>query len=151
MGQQGKPATLKAMKVLMHSIDSHHYECLCEKSCSKKGKSDKDKSDKDKSDKKTGNPNSSNNSGNSNNNKKNKSRQNSNSSKPTSSGNSAALSNKLGKDGKLTPQECQRHFDNNFCMFCGRTGHTAKDCPKSSLSTSKAKEKDKESPDSKKT
>ena len=156
MGQQGKLATLKAMKVLMHSINSRHYERLCKKSRSEKGKSNKEKSDKDKSNEKTGNPNSSNNSSNSNNNKKNKSHQNCNSGKPTSSRNSAALSDKLGKDGKLTPQERQHRFDNNLCMFCGRTGHTAKDCPKSSSSASKAravqaKEKDKESLDSKKT
>jgi hypothetical protein len=42
-------------------------------------------------------------------------------------------------------------------MFCGGTGHTAKDCPKSTSSASKAKgrtaqakEKEKESLDSKK-
>ena len=159
MGQQGKPATLEAMKALAHSIDARHYERLREKSRSEKNKPDKDKSDKDKSDKKPGNPSSNNNnSGNSNKNKnKNNQNSNNNSDKPASSGNSAALSDKLGKDGKLTPQERQRRFDNNLCMFCGRTGHSARDCPKSSSSTSKAKaraaqakEKDKESPDSKK-
>jgi hypothetical protein len=41
------------------------------------------------------------------------------------------LSSKLGKDGKLTPQEQQRHFDQNLCLFCGKTGHVTKDCPKS--------------------
>ena len=46
------------MKALVHSIDSHHYEHLHEKSCSKKNKPNKDKSDK-----KPGNQNSSNNSG----------------------------------------------------------------------------------------
>ena len=108
MGQQGKPATLEAMKALAHSIDSCHYERLREKSRSEKNKPDKDKSDKDKSDKKPGNQNSGNNSGNPNK-PKNKNNQNSgdNSSKPASSGNSAALSDKLGKDGKLTPQERQ--------------------------------------------
>ena len=38
---------------------------------------------------------------------------------------------KLGKDGKLTPQECQRRMDNSLCLFCGKTGHIAKECPKS--------------------
>jgi hypothetical protein len=158
MGQQGKPATLEAMKTLAHSIDSRHYERLREKSRSEKNKPDKDKSDKDKSDKKPGNPNSNNNSGNSKNkNKANQNSNNNNSGKPATSGNSASVSDKLGKDGKLTPQERQRRFDNNLCMFCGKTGHSAKDCPKSSSSASKAKgraaqakEKDKESPDSKK-
>ena len=63
MGQQGKLATLEAMKALVHSIDSRHYERLREKSRSKKNKPDKDRSDKDKSDKKPGNQNSGNNSG----------------------------------------------------------------------------------------
>ena len=49
------------------------------------------------------------------------------------------LSDKLGKDGKLTSQERQRRFDNNLCMFCGRSGHVAKECPKSSSSSAKAR------------
>ena len=41
------------------------------------------------------------------------------------------LTRKLGKDGKLTPQERQRRMDNSLCLFCGKTGHIAKECPKS--------------------
>ena len=41
------------------------------------------------------------------------------------------LMGKLGKDGKLTPQERQRRMDNSLCLFCGKTGHIAKECPKS--------------------
>src|SRR5882672_9789694 len=48
------------------------------------------------------------------------------------------LSSKLGKDSKLTPQERQRRLDNNLCLFCGTSGHVAKDCPKSSSASSKA-------------
>jgi len=48
------------------------------------------------------------------------------------------LSSKLGKDGKLTPQEHQRHLDNKLCLFCGTAGHIAKDCPKSSSTSAKA-------------
>jgi len=40
------------------------------------------------------------------------------------------LTGKLGKDGKLTPQERQRRLDNSLCLFCGRTGHIANECPK---------------------
>src|SRR6202040_4390867 len=49
------------------------------------------------------------------------------------------LSDKLGKDGKLTQAECTRRFNNNLCLFCGGMGHTAKECPKSSSSATKAK------------
>ena len=40
------------------------------------------------------------------------------------------LQGKLGKDGKLTAEEWQQHFDNKLCMFCGGPGHMAKDCNK---------------------
>ena len=45
------------------------------------------------------------------------------------------LTGKLGKDGKLTPQERQRCMDNSLCLFCGKTGHIAKECPKSTAIT----------------
>jgi hypothetical protein len=161
MGQQGKPATLEAMKTLAHSIDSRHWERLREKSRSNKGKSDHhDKSDNkgNKSDNKSkATTSGSNHSDNSKTNKPNSNNNNNSnkSAKSSSSGNSASISDKLGKDGKLTPQERQRRFDNNLCMFCGAVGHTAKDCPKSSSSASKAKAraaqaKEKDTPDPKK-
>ncbi|KAF8329746.1 uncharacterized protein EI90DRAFT_3125009 [Cantharellus anzutake] len=42
------------------------------------------------------------------------------------------LSSKLDKSGKLTKEECHHHFENNLCLFCGCSGHVAKECPKSS-------------------
>ena len=48
------------------------------------------------------------------------------------------LTGKLGKDGKLTPQEHQRHMDNSLCLFCGKTGHIAKECLKSSAIAARA-------------
>ena len=140
MGQHGKPSTLEAMKVLAHSIDSRYWERNREKSHAGKNKSEgNDKSDgKNKSDDKSKTPASG--SGNSNKNNNNKPSGKNKPGKPTStSGSSASLSNKLGKDGKLTPQERQRHFDNNLCMFCGGVGHTAKDCNKVTSSAAKAK------------
>jgi hypothetical protein len=146
MGQQGKPSNLDAMKTLAHSIDSRHWERLREKSRSGRSKSDNtDKPDsKSKSDDKKASS-----SGNSHNNKDNKTnkKQQGNSNKggnksdktPSSSGNTSTIADKLGKDGKLTPQERQRRFDNNLCMFCGGAGHTARDCTKSTSSASKAK------------
>jgi hypothetical protein len=46
--------------------------------------------------------------------------------------NAPDLSSKLGKDGKLTPEECQQRFDQGLCMLCGTKGHIIKDCPKGS-------------------
>ncbi|KAI0349397.1 hypothetical protein OH77DRAFT_1525693, partial [Trametes cingulata] len=48
-------------------------------------------------------------------------------------------SDKLGKDGKLTPEERQRRFANNLCLFCGGAGHSASACPKKTSSASKAR------------
>ncbi|RDX42527.1 hypothetical protein OH76DRAFT_1332715, partial [Lentinus brumalis] len=36
---------------------------------------------------------------------------------------------KLGKNRKLTPEECQQRFAANLCLFCGGPGHTADICP----------------------
>ena len=41
-----------------------------------------------------------------------------------------ANSDKLGKDGKLTPQECQCRFDNKLCLVCSQDGHIVTACPK---------------------
>jgi hypothetical protein len=49
------------------------------------------------------------------------------------------LSDKIGKDGKLTPAERKRRFENKLCMFCGSSGHVVKDCPRSSSTASKAR------------
>jgi hypothetical protein len=46
--------------------------------------------------------------------------------------NAPDLSSKLGKDGKLTPEEHQWRFDQGLCMLCGTKGHMVKDCPKGS-------------------
>ena len=42
------------------------------------------------------------------------------------------LSTKLSKDGKLMPQEHQCQLNNNLCLFCGNSGHVAKDFSKAS-------------------
>jgi len=53
-----------------------------------------------------------------------------------SSSNKPDLTNKLGKDGKLTTDKCKQCLDNNLCMFCRGTGHFVDNCPKK---TKKAK------------
>src|SRR5882724_6142549 len=48
------------------------------------------------------------------------------------------LAPKLSKDGKLTPQEHQYQLNNNLCLFCGISGHVAKDCSKASIAKAHA-------------
>jgi len=45
---------------------------------------------------------------------------------------------KLGKDGKLTPQERQHCFDNKLCLVCGQGGHITTACPKAKPHAAKA-------------
>ncbi|KAG6327572.1 hypothetical protein ID866_11517 [Astraeus odoratus] len=40
------------------------------------------------------------------------------------------LTGKLGKDGKLTPEEKKQCLDNKLCMFCRDDGHFSNNCPK---------------------
>jgi hypothetical protein len=47
------------------------------------------------------------------------------------------LNTKLGKDRKLTAEEHQRCFDKKLCLFCGRPGHSAQDCTKSTSHAAK--------------
>ena len=48
------------------------------------------------------------------------------------------LLSKLRKDSKLTPQERQCCLNKNLCLFCGVSGHMAKDCPKSTSAVAKS-------------
>ena len=147
MGQQGKPPTLTEIKLLAHAIDFHHWEQLHERSCSDNPQPKSDNKPKSNSETKSDPSN-------------NPARCTHSTSTsnyintpatPSPSGNSVA--NNLGNDGKLTPKECQWHFDNDLCLYCSGTGHKSKDCKKAALSASKvracvaqAMEKDKEAP-----
>jgi len=128
----GKPRTLNSLCILTQEIDARYWECKEEVARqnktstststntpnTKSGKTDKGKS--------SGNV-----------------AQSSSSSIPNPKSNklgkTAELSDKLGKDGKLTSEECKRRFNMNLCMFCGATGHKAKDCPKSGSRAAKTR------------
>ena len=139
MGQQGKPSTLDTLKTMALSIDACHWEQVHEKTCSGSDKTNNNNSgNNNKSDKKSGS-NKPNNNNNSNNKNQSKGSSSNNTMNNKSKSASNLLTNKVGKDGKLTQQERQHHFDNKLCMFCGGAGHTANNCPKSSSSASKAK------------
>src|SRR6266540_1508520 len=43
--------------------------------------------------------------------------------------------NKLGKNGKLTSEEWDRHFKLQLCLFCSLAGHKVTDCPSTKNST----------------
>ena len=58
---------------------------------------------------------------------------------PKKSGKTPELSDKLGKDDKLTSEERKHRFEQNLCMFCGSSGHKAKECPKSGSQAAKAR------------
>ena len=54
-------------------------------------------------------------------------------------GNRPDLSDKLDKDGKLTQAEQECQMQENLCIFCGKSGHHAKDCQKMTSSAAKAR------------
>ena len=137
MVHHDKPTTLSDLRKLIQAIDScyweHKAEISCENASGSSGNKSENKSDNSKTEKGKGSS-------------KSKQKDSNLSSSSTSSKGSTSeskksnpdLSSKLGKDGKLTPQERQCRLDKNLCLFCGASGHMAKDCPKSTSTAAKA-------------
>jgi hypothetical protein len=133
----GKLDTLTKLHELSQGINTHYWEhhseisrenastSKVEKSSEKMNKSNNksDKKSNNSSQKKTPGNSGSSSSGNMNNNS-------GSSNNLTSKKSTSDLPENLGKDGKLTPQECQRCMDSNLCLFCSKGGHMAKDCTK---------------------
>src|ERR1700676_2162779 len=130
----GKPATLPKLRALAQSIDGRYWEREEETRRECGGQSSEKKTDKLQSQ-----PSSSNQSNQNKHQKKPFTSRDSGSSSQNSEKKKSDLDDKIGKDGKLTVAERARRFANNLCLFCGGVGHTAKECPKSSSSASKAK------------
>jgi len=130
----GKPLTLNGLRALCQEIDARYWERKDEISRTTKTQST---SSPTKPSNSGGNLS---NSGQEKSKAGNSSTSASGSSKTTSnqssSGSRPDLTNKLGKDGKLTADERKRRLENNLCMFCGGTSHFADNCPKK---TKKAK------------
>src|SRR5882724_2486857 len=132
--------TLVGLRKLVQAIDARYWERKGELSHETRasrfsGNKSEHKSDSNKSDNKSGKGSS--------NSKQNNNNAGSTQGKGSSSEQKKSptpdLSSKLGKDRKLTPQEHQRHLDNKLFLFCGTAGHVAKDCPKSSSASAKAR------------
>jgi len=132
----GKPLTLHGLRALCQEINVRYWEHKDEisrttksqptSSTTKSSNSGGNSPNSGQEKSKTGNsPSSTNSSGSS-----------KVTSNQSSSGSRPDLTNKLGKDGKLTADECKRCLENNLCMFCRGTGHFADNCPKK---TKKAK------------
>ncbi|KIN94065.1 hypothetical protein M404DRAFT_35443 [Pisolithus tinctorius Marx 270] len=119
------PSTLTQLCELAQTIDAHYWERKAE--ISRTTKSASNKSQSSNSDNK---PKSSSSSSTPKSDIKGKGKQ----KDPPKSD----IAHLLGKDGKLTSAECQHRMKNNLCLFCGKAGHSAKDCPKSTSCTAKA-------------
>ena len=138
MVHHDKPTMLSDLRKLVQAIDSHYWERKMEISrenaSGTSGNKSENKSDNSKTEKGKGSS-------------KSKQKDSNLSSSLTSSKGSTSeskksnpnLLSKLGKDGKLTPQERQRRLDKNLCLFCGASGHMAKDCPKRTSAAAKAR------------
>ncbi|KIO01804.1 hypothetical protein M404DRAFT_149121, partial [Pisolithus tinctorius Marx 270] len=120
-----KPSTLAQLRKLTQTIDARYWEHKAEISHTTKSASDKSQSS----------------------NSDNKTKSSSSASAPKSDAKGKGkqkdppksdIAHLLGKDGKLTSAECQCRMKNNLCLFCGKAGHSAKDCPKSTSCTAKA-------------
>lgn len=140
-----KPKTLRLLREAAQLLDGRHWERHVESQRSDKNSSSRDKSDhkgksKDKknrqSDKKQSDNKSKSNSSNSNSNNNNNNKSGSSSSRPDKK--TPDLSDVLGKDGKLKPEERQRRLEKNLCLRCGSSGHMADACTKGKT-TSKAR------------
>ncbi|KAG6327068.1 hypothetical protein ID866_12021, partial [Astraeus odoratus] len=116
----GKPHNLDNMCYLAQEIDACYWECKEEVQHANKSSS---------KGKPTTSSNTSSSSGNTNSllSNKPKSSNGGNKSSNVTSSNSD-LTGKLGKDGKLTPEERKQHLDNKLWMFCRDDGHFSNNC-----------------------
>ena len=127
--RQGKPVTLIELKTLAQTIDARYWE--------RKGETSRETTHKAPS---TTAPKASAPSDNTKRSHNPPSTSSNRPSKPSGSSTSTPdLSNKLGKDGKLTAEERKRRMDNRLCLFCGGPGHSARDCFKSTSRAAKAR------------
>ncbi|KIN94834.1 hypothetical protein M404DRAFT_167238 [Pisolithus tinctorius Marx 270] len=135
----GKPRTLHELRHLAQEIDAHYWERKEEVQWASKhqgssnSSNNKSRGSSNNSQPKTSQEKAKTSNNNNNNNNTSSTQSKPASSKPGNSNNSNSSKpepSKLGKDGKLTPEECKRRIDGNLCMFCGGSSHFADKCPK---------------------
>ena len=49
-----------------------------------------------------------------------------------------SISDKLGKNSKLTGEECERSMKEGLCLYCGEKGHLANNCTKSAAAKARS-------------
>jgi len=118
--QIGKPKTLIPLQHQVQVLNQRYWEHQAEISCDKRASSNTAPARTDK-------PKQSNN---------NSARPAASSSQTPAQSKSSSSSkpknpnaDKLGKNGKLTPEEQDRRFKLQLCLFCGNAGHKVTDCP----------------------
>jgi hypothetical protein len=139
----GKPGNLRALQDLVATLDQRYWERQSEitkdkRSTSNTTSQNKSTSSDNRNDHRSGHDKPSGSKPNNNQQSKNKDQKKSPTANTSNSGNKTnTISDLLGPDGKLKPEERQRRMDNNLCLRCGKSGHTVSNCPV----TSKAKPK----------
>ena len=139
----GKPTRLIELQTLVATLDQRHWERQSEVSRDKKQAfPSSTKSSDTRSDNRSERSGTMPANGNKTNGQQNQSR-NRDQKKPASSTSSSSfppkpagktntISDVLGPDGKLKPEERQRRMDNKLCLRCGEAGHVVSDCPRTS-------------------
>ena len=130
----GKPSTLGALRLKAQDADDIYWMQKNETSRSSgtSAKKDKPKTSYDNSTSNSpSNTNSNNHSNNSKSSSGSKSKSNSGNSKNSEKPKVNVLTDKLGKDGKLTSDEWEHQLKEKLCLYCGKPGHKALECNKS--------------------
>lgn len=144
----GKPSDLQALQDLVSTIDQRFWERHNEITREKRQSSANNSSNKSsssnnrteqRSDTRQSTPSATAKPPDSQNQNRNKDQK-----KPAPSGASSSakpnqISDLLGPDGKLKPEERKRRMDQNLCLRCGGTGHTVQNCPHTSKTKSKGR------------
>ena len=131
----GKPVRLQALQDLIAMLDQHHWERQSEISRNKRSTNNQSTSQNNSTSSNSWHEHRSNNNSKPAlvNNSQGKNKDQKKQQPPANASNSGnktnTISDVLGRDGKLKPEERQRRMDNNLCLRCGKPSHKVNDCP----------------------